>query len=229
MVSVQPGTSKNDLASLGRFSSTLLQRAAVNDRKGNVLVLGHRALPLPQCPCLRRDEYAFGLAIGIFQGQAQAAIAAAEARLECSSTDLPFQDAAFHTVILYHVTRDGIEQELDEACRVLAPAGKLLVLGINRSSWCGLKVYRRGPVPTMDVAAVRNRLQARHMVIDGTLGAGLLGQSRPAMAGNRLSSLVLPFADLVVLRARHRERPAALRLRLKKYPAGVAPTAIISA
>ncbi len=228
MVTVQPGSPKNDLASLGRFSSVLLQRVAVNDRKGNVLVLGHRALPPPQCPCLRRDEHSFGLAMCIFQGRVQASIAA-EAQLECSSTDLPLQDAAFHTVILYHVTRDGTEQELDEACRVLAPAGELLVLGINRNSWSGMRVYRHGPVPAMHLASVRNRLQARHMVIDCTLGAGLLGQSRPVMEGHRLSSLALPFADLVVLRARHRERPAATRLRLKKFPAGVVPTAIITA
>ena len=228
MVTVQPGSPKNDLASLSRFSSTLLQRVAVNDRKGNVLVLGHRSLPPPQCPCLRRDEHSFGLAICIFQGQAQASIAA-EARLQCSSTDLPLQDAAFQTVILYHVTRDGTEQELDEACRVLAPAGQLLVLGINRSSWSGLSVYRHGPVPAMQLASVRYRLQARNMVLNGTLGAGLLGQSRPAMAGHRFSSLALPFADLVVLRARHRERPAATRLRLKKYPAGIVPTAITTA
>ena len=228
MVSVQPGLPKNDLARLGRFSSALLQRVAVNDRKGNVLVLGHQALPPPQCPCLRRDEYSFGLAMCIFQGQAQASIAA-EAQLECSSTNLPLQDAAFHTVILYHVTRDGTEHELDEACRVLAPAGELLVLGINRSSWSGMRVYRHGPVPALHLASVRNRLQARNMVIDRTLGAGLLGQSRPVMEGHRLSSLALPFADLVVVRARHRERPAATRLRLKKYPAGVVPTAIITA
>lgn len=228
MVIAQPGSPKSHLASLGRFSSTLLQRVAVNDRKGNVLVLGHHALPPPQCPCLSRDEHSFGLAMCIFQGRAQGSIST-EARLECSSTDLPLQDAAFHTVILYHVTRDGTEHELDEACRVLAPSGELLVLGINRSSWSGMRVYRHELVPTMHLASVRHRLQARHMAIDGILGAGLFGQCGPVIGGNWLASLALPFADIVVVRARHRERPAATRMRLKKYPAGVVPTAIFTA
>lgn len=215
-----------DLSSLHDFSSALLQRIAVHESKGNVLVLAHRALPAPDCPCLRRDQYTFGLAICIFQGHLQHPIAA-PAMLDCSSTALPFQDAAFRTVILYLVTRDGTEPELREACRVLAPGGDLLVLGLNRSSWSGICAYRRGPVPGMRVAAVRDHLLARDMVIDCKLGAGLLGNPRPLMKWNRLSGVALPFADLVLLRARHLERPAAAtRLRLKEFPARAVPTAI---
>jgi hypothetical protein len=46
------------------------------------------------------------------------------------------------------------------------------------------------------------------------------------MESNRLSTIALPFADLVLIRAMHRTRPEVTKLRLKKYPAGVIPTAI---
>jgi len=224
-VTAQPGSSAHDLSSLHRFSSTLLQRVAADERKGNVLVLGHGALPAPECPCLWRDEHTFGLSICIFQGRLQASVHA-RAALDCTSTALPFQDAAFRTVILYQVTRDGTEHEMDEACRVLGPDGELLVLGLNRNSWNGIWRHRREPVPGMHVASVRNSLQAHGMVIDRMLGAGLLGWPGPLMVWKRLSGMALPLADLVVIRARHRERPAATRLRLKEFPARALPTSM---
>jgi hypothetical protein len=46
------------------------------------------------------------------------------------------------------------------------------------------------------------------------------------MESNRLSTVMLPFADLVLIRAMHRTRPILTKLRFKKYPAGVIPTAI---
>jgi len=139
---------------------------------------------------------------------------------------LPFQDAVFRRVVLFLVTRNGTERELDEACRVLAPGGELLVLGLNRRSWSGLGRYRGGPVPRMDVASVRNSLQAHDMELNCVLGAGLLGQARPVMEWKRLSGIALPLADLVVLRARHRNRPAVTRLQMKKFPARALPTAV---
>jgi SAM-dependent methyltransferase len=142
---------------------------------------------------------------------------------------LPFQDAVFRTVILFMITQNGTERELDEACRVLAPGGELVVLGLNRSGWSGLNRYRRGPVPRMHVASVRNSLQAHDMDINRVLGAGLFGRARPLMEWNRPSGIVLPLADLVVLRARHRARPAATRLRMKEFSARALPTAINTA
>lgn len=201
---------------------------AGDDRKGNVLVLGHAALPAPDCPCLRRDEHTFGLDICIFQGRQQSPVVA-QTLLDCSSSALPFQDAVFRTVILFMITKNGTERELDEACRVLAPGGELMVLGLNRSGWSGLNHYRRGPVPRMHVASVRNSLQAHGLDINRILGAGLLGQGGPLMELNRLSGIALPLADLIVLRARHRERPAAPRLRMKEFPARALPTAVNTA
>jgi hypothetical protein len=225
VVNVQSNSSAHDLSSLHRFSSKLLQKVAGDERKGNVLIVGHGALPAPDCPCLSRDERTFGLAICVFQGQLRSA-ERAETLLDCNSAALPFQDAAFRRVILFLITRNGTERELEEACRVLAPGGELLVLGLNRSSWSGLHRYRGGPVPRMNVASVRNSLQAHGMDLNHVLGAGLLGWARPVMEWKRLSGIALPLADLVVLRARHRDRPAVTRLQMKKFPARALPTAV---
>lgn len=228
MVNVQSNSSAHDLSSLHRFSSRLLQKAAGGERKGNVLIVGHGALPAPDCACLGRDDRTFGLTICVFQGPLHSD-RPAETLLDCCSSDLPFQDAVFRKVILFLVTRNGTERELDEACRVLAPGGELLVLGLNRSSWSGLRRYRSGPVPRMHVASVRNSLQAHGMDLNCILGAGLLGRARPVMEWKRLSGIALPLADLVVLRASYRDRPAVTPLQMKKFPARALPTAIKTA
>jgi len=228
MATFRPTSSLQDLSSLHRFSSLLLQNAAGSDRKGNVLVLGHGALPAPDCHCLHRDERTFGIAICLFLGQMPSA-PIDKAPLECVGSALPFQDASFQKVILYLVLKDGSEAELDEACRVLAPGGELLVLGLNRGSWSGMGRYRKGPVPRMRVANVKRSLRVHDMEIDHVLGAGLLGRSSPLMDWKRLSGIGLPLADLVLLRARHRGRPASTRLRMKRLPARAMPTAISAA
>lgn len=244
--------------SLHGLSSQLLRQTVGDDRKGSVLVIMNKVMPPPACPCLIRDEHSFGLALCIRQGERQPVVkqrdpgqhsyghqhdgqhgdgqqsdgpgrVAADLLLDCASTALPFQDEVFRTVILFQVTRDGSEQELAEACRVLTPGGDLLVLGINRSSWSGMKTVRRGSVPVMHVTRVRHALEARGMVIDGVLGAGLLGHARPRMHSNHISGVLLSLADHVLLRARHRERPLLTRMRLKEFPAGVVPTALVSA
>lgn len=247
-----------ELLSLHRLSSQLLRHGVNDDRKGSVLVIMNKVMPPPACPCLLRDEHSFGLALCIRQGEKQPAVkqpdlkhhsdgqqgdgqqsdgpysegpghVATDLVLDCASTALPFQDEVFRTVILFQVTRDGSEQELAEACRVLTPGGDLLLLGINRVSWSGMKTRRTGSVPVMQVTKVRHALEARGMVIDGVLGAGLLGHARPRMDSNHISGVVLSFADHVLLHARHRERPLLTRMRLKEFPAGVVPTAMFPA
>ncbi len=203
----------------------LLEKAAGDDSKGNVLVLGHGGLPAPDCPGLRRENQPFGLDIFIFQSRSQFATPF-ETLVDCASSALPFQNAVFRRVVLFLITRNGTERELEEACRVLAPGGELLVLGLNRSSWSGLKRYRKSPVPRMRVSEVRNRLQANGMDVSLVLGAGLLGRSRPLMDSKRFSGIALPLADLIVLRARHRDRPAVTRLHMKEIPARAVPTAV---
>ena len=214
-----------DWSSLLSLSSALLDHTAGDDRKGNVLVIRHHRVPAPDSPCLNRDEHTFGLALCLRQGMPQLPDVP-EARVDCLSASLPFEDGVFRRVILYLTSRDGSEPELQEACRVLQPGGELLVLGLNGRSPSSRGLCRRVNLPALDVGKVQSRLLHQGMYVDARFGAGLLGKSVPWMAWNRLSGLLLPFADIVVIRARHNEEHAAMRLKLKEYPAGVVPTAL---
>ena len=218
----------NELLKLHRLSSQLLQKVVGDDRKGNVLVICHGGLAPPECPRLMRDERRFGLALCLRTGARQPALEP-EYSLDCASNALPFQDEVFRAVILFQVIQDGTEQELDEACRVLNRGGELLLIGLNRSSWSGVRTCRGATVPALRLAKVRAGLEARDMVIDRMLGAGLMGLfARPCMESKTFSAAALPFADVLLLRARHRERPQPTRMRLKEFRAGAVPTSLSS-
>ncbi len=124
------------------------------------------------------------------------------------------------------VIENGAEPELGEACRVLMPGGELFLVGINRRSWSGLGARKQAGVVRMSLLRVVDRLNDLDMAIEHITGIGLMGQVLPKMESNRLSAVCLPFADLVLIRARHRARPGMTRLPLKEYAAGVIPTAI---
>jgi hypothetical protein len=126
------------------------------------------------------------------------------------------------------VTENGAEPELGEACRVLMPGGELFLLGLNRRSWSGIRCPKHAGVVRMSLTKVLARLDDQDMVVEHITGIGLMGQTKLKMESNRFSALVLPFADLMLIRARHRTRPGMTRLPLKKYPAGAIPTAISS-
>lgn len=205
----------------------MLQTATENAGRGSVLLINPPGVAFPDCPGLRRDEHTFGLALGLFLGSSQLAVNP-QAPLECSSAALPFQDDVFRVVILSLVTENGAEPELDEACRVLMQGGELFLLGMNRRSWSGIRGGRRADVARMSLPRVMTRLNEQDMVVEHITGIGLMGQAGPKMESNRFSAVGLPFADLVLIRARHRTRPGMTRLALKKYPAGVLPTAISS-
>ena len=221
----RPGFLSHDLPGLVRLSSALLEHTAGDNRKGNVLVIRHHRVPAPDSPCLNRDEHTFGLALCLRQGMPQLPDVP-EAMVDCVSHALPFEDGAFRRVILYHVTDDGEEPELQEACRVLQPGGELLIVGLNSRSWSSRRSARPEELPLLQVARVLSRLQEQDLFIDAKFGVGIMGKSNPWMAWNRLSGLLLPLADIVVVRARHNGEQAATRLKLKGYRAGIMPTAI---
>jgi hypothetical protein len=202
----------------------LAREAAAADKRGSVLCIAPQGLPLPDCAGLNRDEHSFGLSIRLSLGSSQPD--RAETSLQCDSAQLPIQHAVFHTVLLFLATGTGEEPELAEACRVLAPGGELLVVGINSRSWSGLTARRKAVPPGMSVDRLKHRLDNLGMVVDHVAGAGLLGLSRPGMHSNRLSLVLLPFADVILLRARHCDQILMNRLSLKKFSAGVIPTAI---
>jgi len=203
----------------------MLQTATANGGRGSVLLINPPGVPPPDCPGLHRDEHSFGLALDLTLGPSQLAVDQ-QAVLECSSSALPFQDGVFQVVLLSLVTQNGDEPELGEACRVLMPGGELFVLGMNRVSWAGMRCRKKAAAVRMSLPRVLARLNDLDMAIEHITGLGLLGQSGPKMESNRLSTMALPFADLVLIRAMHRTRPELTKLRFKKYPAGVIPTAI---
>lgn len=217
-----------------RLSCVLLERVASGDRKGKVLIIGHGTLPLPDCPSLQRDERGFGLALRLHIGASQGHGStgsdlnrAVDFKVDCASGDLPFQEGVFRSVILYHVTRDGREPELAEASRVLLPGGEILIVGINQKSWRGMQSRLHVSFPALRMARLRESLQYHGMNIVSVLGAGLAGQPGPLMEHQRISRLALPFADLLLVKARHCQRPLVRPLRLKEFSAGAVPTAMV--
>jgi len=212
----------NQVASL---AAAMLQTATANAGRGSVLLINPPGVPLPDCPGLHRDEHSFGLALDLSLGPSQLAVNP-QALLECSSAALPFQTGVFRVVLLSLVTENGTEPELDECCRVLMPGGELFLLGVNRRSWSGIRGRKQAGVVRMSIPRVIARLNHQDMAIEHITGIGLLGRTGPQMESNRFSAAALPFADLVLIRARHRTRPGLTRLPLKKYAAGVIPTTI---
>lgn len=168
---------------------------------------------------------AFGLSLTLRAGADRAAPAAWPG-VHCATGELPFIDGAFRCVTLYHVIASGDEAELREACRVLAPGGDLIIVGLNHCGWTGFDSGAWAEVPRLRPARVRRKLRELDMVLAGHLGAGLLGRSRPGVMEQAWQRPIVSVADVVLLHARHVNRPFMTLSRLKSAPAGLAPTAI---
>jgi SAM-dependent methyltransferase len=145
--------------------------------------------------------------------------------VRCATAELPFIDAAFRVVVLYHVIASGEEPELPEACRVLAPGGDLVIVGLNHCGWTGFDAGAFAEVPRLHPARVRRRLRHMGMVLAGHFGAGLLGRNRPGVLAQTWQRPIVSVADVVLLHARHANRPSMTVARLKDVPVGLAPTA----
>lgn len=213
--------------SLARLSSGLWSRVRIRPANRSTLLIAHAALPWPDSPDATGCGASLGLSLGLIAGNAQSAGAQAP-RLHCDSTELPFLDGAFRSVTLYHIIGEGSEAELAEACRVLAPGGDLLVIGLNHCGWAGFDSGVWAGVPRLRSAQVYRRLGDLGMVVEARLGAGLFGRERPAVLEHGWRRLALPVADIVLMRARHVHRPTASRPKMKEVPAGLAPTALAS-
>jgi len=223
-----------DGAGLHRRACELLERATQGGSKGNVLIIGHSGLPMPDCHGLERDEHNFGLALRMHTGTNLASnpqIPGTEPvggrTISCSSGDLPFQEEVFHQVILFHAIGDGTEPELMEACRVLRFDGELWILGLNHTSWSGLRAGRSSPLPLLRLARLREQLHLRDMEIHALQGTGLLGRNGPRLGQHGLIRPALPFADMLLAKVRHRQPFSPTRLPMKRFSAGAVPTALV--
>lgn len=205
-----PGDS--NLQTLKQLSEGLLRSAGRIAVRGNLLEIHHPSAPLFNPVFLHTASEAFGVSISLTQSQR----VAAGQKLSCDSSSLPFQDGSFCMVVLHHVVSDGLEKELEEACRVTHRSGVLIVLGLNRMGWRyrGQDAVRR--LPGLAPLAVKSRLEEHGMKMRGFAGAGLCGRKRPEFMCKGLSSLGAPLADVLILQASHADSPGVTPLRFRQ-------------
>ncbi len=207
--------------SLTLDSTALLQKACRAGRQGSVMLIKHPALPWPEVDCVERNQQSFGRAVHLNQDD----ITERYSGLQCRSDELPFLDDSFKQVVLWHVIASGQEAELTEACRVLATDGELLILGLNSRGLGTSRNRAATQLPRLKLHALIRRLPELDMETNNVLGAGLLGFSTGVFQQNIWGTLLLPVADLVVIRARAVNPANIDLLRVKQFRTGIAPTA----
>jgi SAM-dependent methyltransferase len=207
-------------SSLTIDSAALLHKACQAGQQGSVLLVKHPLLPWPQVSCIERNQRSFGLAVHLDKGKS----AERQSGLLSRSDELPFVEASFKQVALWHVIATGKEAELEEACRVLAPGGELLILGLNSKGFRARRDKEARDLPRLHWRALDRILAELGMEITGVLGAGIVGISSKAFQQNGLGALILPVADLLVIRARAVNPANASPVRLEQFRAGVAPS-----
>jgi len=202
---------QSNLQTLKQLSEGLLRSAGRTGVRGNMLEIHHPSAPLFDPVFLHTESEAFGVSISLTQAER----AGAGQKIACDSSSLPFQDGAFCLVVLHHVVGDGLEQELEEACRVTHHSGVLIVLGLNRMGWRYRSQGSMRRLPGLAPLAVKSKLEQQGMKMRGFAGAGLFGKNRPMFMCNGLGSLGAPFADVLILQASHADSPGVTPLRFR--------------
>ena len=214
---------ESNLETLKYLSEGLLRSAGRTGERGHLLEIHHPAAPLFAPVFLHSESEMFGVSISLStEGGSDNG-----PRLCCASSSLPFQERVFRMVVLHHVIGDGSEPELEEACRVTARSGVLILLGLNRSGW---RYRTQGSIrrlPGLAPLAVKDRLEQLGMKMQGFAGAGLLGRRKPRFMSSGLGSLGAPLADVVILQATHGDNVGVTPLRFRKPRAGVVQSAPI--
>jgi SAM-dependent methyltransferase len=213
--------SESNLAVLKLLSEGLLRSAGKTGVKDNLLEIHHPGAPLFDPVFLHSASEMYGVSISLSQDE-HSGIAQ---KVQCESSQLPFQGGAFQMVVLHHVIGNGEEPELAEAVRVLARDGVLIVLGLNRLGWRFRAQGRIRRLPGMAPLRVKTRLEELQMTMQGFAGAGLGGMKKPVWMHRGFSSLGAPLADLVLLQARHVNSPEVTPLRFRKSRSGVVQSA----
>ncbi len=193
-------------------------RAALS---GNVLEIRHAAAPMLNPKFLHSTGYDFGVSVSLNKGSKPYSGRA----IVCETAELPFQDSVFRMVLLHHVISDGMESELNEAVRVLARDGVLIILGINRMGWRFRFQGRLRPLPGIAPLKVKARLDRLEMTMQGFAGAGFFGLRRPVFMSSGIAGLGSPMADVVLLQARHNNGPEMTPSRFRKLGSGVVQSA----
>lgn len=213
-----PGSAQ---AVLKTLSEGLLTSAGRTGVKGNSLEVHHPRAPRFEPAFLHASSEIYGLSVSLCQDSRSET----RQKLRCDSDQLPFQDGVFQAVLLHHVVSDGSELELDEAVRVLARDGVLILLGLNRMGW---RFRVRGSserLPGLAPLRVKKRLEALGMTMQGFTGAGFCGMNRPIWMNSGIASLGAPLADIVLLQASHRHGPEVTPIQFRNSRTGVVQSA----
>jgi SAM-dependent methyltransferase len=145
--------------------------------------------------------------------------------LHCRSGELPFSEQSFLRVALVHVLETGREKELSEACRVLAPGGELLLLGLNANGLRCRLDKAAAEFPRFGLTMIQQRLLDLGMTVDARFGLGCLGINRLDLPSDGVGPFLSTFADLIVVRARHNQGPPLSPLRLSEFQPEFTPSA----
>lgn len=204
----------------------MLKSACRVGQQGSALLIKHSTLAWPELSCIERNQRSFGLAVHLQQGKS----AERYSGLQSRSGELPFLESSFKQVALWHVIATGQEAELAEACRVLAPGGELLILGLNSKGVRARRDKQAKHLPRLRWRALGRVLPELGMEVTGVLGTGLLGAGLLGLAGrvfqqNGFGALLLPVVDLLVIRVQAANPASASPVRLERFRAEAAPTA----
>lgn len=142
------------------------------------------------------------------------------------SSALPLQSSSLSLVLLNHVIADGEEPELQEACRVLQPGGRLFILGLNRYGLRYVRRRTRGALPGLRPLSVRARLEALDMRVLVMHAAGFLCGARPAIVSRGFTRVLTPLADLFLIVAKPVEPRIMNPVSKSKLRAVAAPSAL---
>jgi SAM-dependent methyltransferase len=214
----------SDQLVLKNLSEGLLRSTGRTGMSGNLLEIHHPSAPLFESSFLHTEYDTWGMSISLCRGDAQDC----GNRVACETDSLPFQDRAFRVVVLHHLVEEGTAPELEEAIRVLANDGVLLLLGLNRMGWRHRRQGRVRHLPAMSLTSIRARLVQLGMKVDNVAGAGLAGRERPEFLSQGLTGWAVPFADLVLIQARHQDNPMVTPLQFRKPRRGVVQSAAAS-
>lgn len=209
------GTPAGEMAarsSLERLNQGLLsgyaESAKSPPKRGVRLVIHHPAVKRPDLHELAGEHARLSLELECSRSPAELRWGRLAVARSCSR-DLPFHDASMTTVLLYHVVAAGDEPELEEACRVLQPGGRLLILGLNRLGWRYLRQRGSGPLPGIRPLRLRERLEMLDFSVDGLHAAGFLSREWPRQANSVSARLLAPILDCFLITATHSDARAA--------------------
>lgn len=141
----------------------------------------------------------------------------ADGSLVCRTCSLPFGTHEFDLAVVYHLLSDGLEPELEEACRVIRPGGQLLVVGAGRFS--GANKNQGREQPSMNVQSIIRQMRSQDFEIRTCQGIGLRGRALRLDAG--WHAPFLKFSNLILIRGRHQgNHPMVTPLRFSRPASG---------